>query len=56
MSLPYRDSTVDAIVTDPPYDDMIEYADASDLMFVWLRRVLYDIEPSSYGLRYADWE
>ena len=26
-TLPYRDDTVDAIITDPPYYDMIEYAD-----------------------------
>lgn len=49
MALPFRDGTVDAVVTDPPYDDMIEYADASDLMFVWLRRALYDIEPDLFG-------
>ena len=29
-ALPFRDSSVDAIITDPPYYDMIEYADASD--------------------------
>jgi adenine-specific DNA methylase len=49
MSLPYRDSTVDAVVTDPPYYDMIEYADASDLFHVWLKRVLFDIEPDLFG-------
>ena len=49
MSLPYRDGSVDAVITDPPYDDMIEYADASDLMFVWLRRALGDIEPDLFG-------
>jgi putative DNA methylase len=49
MSLPYRDGSVDAVITDPPYDDMIEYADASDLMFVWLRRALGDIEPDIFG-------
>jgi adenine-specific DNA methylase len=49
MSLPYRDASVDAVITDPPYDDMIEYADASDLMFVWLRRALGDIEPDLFG-------
>jgi putative DNA methylase len=49
MALPYRDSSVDAIVTDPPYYDMIEYADASDLFHVWLRRILFDIEPDLFG-------
>jgi putative DNA methylase len=49
MALPYRDSSVDAVVTDPPYYDMIEYADASDLFHVWLKRVLFDIEPDLFG-------
>lgn len=49
MATPYRDSSVDAIVTDPPYYDMIEYADVSDLFFVWLKRILFDIEPDLFG-------
>jgi putative DNA methylase len=49
MALPYRDASVDAVVTDPPYYDMIEYADASDLFYVWLKRVLFDIEPDLFG-------
>lgn len=53
MSLPYRDASVDAVITDPPYDDMIEYADASDLMFVWLRRALGNIEPDLFGAEAA---
>jgi adenine-specific DNA methylase len=40
LSLPMRDRTVSAVVTDPPYDDMIDYTDASDLFFVWLKRAL----------------
>src|SRR6266508_4098718 len=53
MALPYRDASVDAVVTDPPYYDMIEYADASDLFHVWLKRVLFDIEPDLFGDRAA---
>ena len=49
MSIPYRDRSVDAVVTDPPYYDMIEYADTSDLFHVWLKRVLLDIEPDLFG-------
>lgn len=51
MSIPYRDASVDAVITDPPYYDMIEYADASDLFFVWLKRILFDIEPDLFGPR-----
>jgi putative DNA methylase len=43
--IPHRDSTFDAIVTDPPYDSMIEYLDASDLFFVWMKRALANIAP-----------
>jgi putative DNA methylase len=49
MALPFRDGTVDAVVTDPPYYDMIEYSDASDFFYVWLRRILSDIEPDLFA-------
>ncbi|MEU4094895.1 hypothetical protein [Streptomyces sp. NPDC026673] len=40
VALPFRDATVDALVCDPPYYDMIAYADSSDLFYVWFRRSL----------------
>jgi adenine-specific DNA methylase len=49
MALPFRDCTVDAIVTDPPYYDMIEYADASDYFYVWLRRALLEAQPDLFA-------
>jgi putative DNA methylase len=48
-ALPLRDASVDVVITDPPYYDMVEYADASDLFHVWLKRVLFDIEPDLFG-------
>lgn len=48
-ALPYRDSSVDAVVCDPPYYSMIDYADISDLFYVWLRRCLFDIVPDLFG-------
>ena len=48
-ALPIRDGSVDVVITDPPYYDMIEYADASDLMHVWLKRCLYEAEPDLFG-------
>lgn len=48
-ALPYRDGTVDAVVCDPPYYSMIDYADVSDLFYVWLRRCLFDIVPDLFG-------
>lgn len=49
MALPFRDGTVDAVITDPPYYDMIEYSDASDYSYVWLRRALIDIQPDLFA-------
>lgn len=49
VALPFRDSSVDAVVTDPPYYNMIDYADASDLFYVWLKRCLFDVLPDLFG-------
>jgi putative DNA methylase len=40
LSLPLRARSISAVVTDPPYDQMIDYSDASDLFYVWLKRAL----------------
>lgn len=47
-ALPLRDGTVDIVVTDPPYYNAIDYADVSDLFYVWLRRCLHDIVPDLF--------
>lgn len=48
-ALPLRDNSVDACITDPPYLNMIDYSDASDLLYVWVRRVLHDSMPDVFG-------
>lgn len=45
LSLPLHPGTVDAVVTDPPYDNMIDYTDASDLFYTWLKRALAMTHP-----------
>ena len=45
LALPLRAGSVDAIVTDPPYNAMIDYSDASDLFYVWLKRALHVTKP-----------
>jgi putative DNA methylase len=45
ISLPFRDKSISAIVTDPPYDAMIDYTDASDLFYVWIKRALAESWP-----------
>lgn len=44
-SLPFRNRSITAVITDPPYDAMIDYSDASDLSYVWLKRALSDSWP-----------
>lgn len=45
VTLPFRDGSLSAVVTDPPYDAMIPYSDASDLSYVWLKRALVSTQP-----------
>ena len=45
LSLPWTDSTMDAVITDPPYADMIEYADSSDFFYVWVKRAIAATNP-----------
>ncbi|WP_329111652.1 DUF1156 domain-containing protein [[Kitasatospora] papulosa] len=44
-TLPFRPHWVDAVVTDPPYDDMIDYSDSSDVFFVWAKRAMNTADP-----------
>ncbi|MGW6197289.1 hypothetical protein ACWF0M_14195 [Kribbella sp. NPDC055110] len=44
-SLPFRGRSISAVVTDPPYDAMIDYSDASDLFYVWIKRALSESWP-----------
>ena len=43
--LPLPDGCLDAVVTDPPYDAMVNYCDSSDLMYVWMKRALATAHP-----------
>ena len=45
MALPIRDGSIGAVVTDPPYDSMVEYSDGSDIFYVWLKRALCSSHP-----------
>lgn len=46
-ALPLPSASVEAVVTDPPYDAMIDYSDASDLGYVWLKRAIGFIDPET---------
>jgi adenine-specific DNA methylase len=47
-SLPgISDSSLAAVVVDPPYDDNVQYSELADFFYVWLKR--------TQGHRHADW-
>lgn len=39
------DNSVDAVITDPPYFDNIQYSELADFFYVWLRLGLKDLYP-----------
>lgn len=40
--LPIPDSSVDAVITDPPYGGNVMYSELADFFYVWLREALKD--------------
>lgn len=42
-------SSLDAIVTDPPYYDSVPYSDLSDFFYVWLKRSVGEIYPDLFA-------
>lgn len=40
-----RAGSISAVVTDPPYDAMVYYSDASDLYYSWVKRALGSMYP-----------
>jgi adenine-specific DNA methylase len=47
-NLPYSDNYFDAVFTDPPYYDNINYAELSDFFYVWLKRSIGDLYPDLF--------
>lgn len=45
----FKDKSITAVVTDPPYYDAIAYADLSDFFYVWLKRTLGDLYPLNFA-------
>lgn len=43
------DGSVDIVVSDPPYADMVMYSELSDFFYVWQRLLLKDDYPQSFG-------
>jgi adenine-specific DNA methylase len=49
IELPYPDNNFDAIFTDPPYYDNINYAEVSDFFYVWLKRTGDELYPELFS-------
>lgn len=49
ISIPYPDNYFDAVFTDPPYYDNINYAELSDFFYVWLKRTIGDLYPDLFA-------
>jgi adenine-specific DNA methylase len=45
---PFADETFDAVISDPPYYDAIQYGDLSDFFFVWLKRSVSPLYPDLF--------
>jgi adenine-specific DNA methylase len=42
------DSSLDLVITDPPFGELMQYAELADFFYVWLRLLLKDKYPSIY--------
>ncbi len=47
-AIPLPDNAVAAIITDPPYYDLVPYADLSDFFYVWLKRSIGHLHPGIF--------
>lgn len=48
-ALPWPDDFFDAVLTDPPYYDNVNYSALSDFFYVWLKRLLGDLYPDLFA-------
>ena len=49
----YSKSTLDLVITDPPFGGLLHYAELSDFFYVWLRLALKDRYPDEFGPPYV---
>jgi putative DNA methylase len=48
-TLPWPDASFDAVITDPPYYDNVDYAKLADFFYVWLRRTISHSYPEHFA-------
>ncbi|WOK37551.1 hypothetical protein [Sphingomonas sp. C3-2] len=47
------DSSIDLVITDPPFGGLLHYSELSDFFYVWLRLVLKDRYPDYFSAEYT---
>lgn len=47
------DASLDLVITDPPFGDLLHYSELSDFFYVWLRLALKDKYPDYFRADYA---
>lgn len=47
--LPHSDDDIEAVVIDPPYYSSIQYAELSDVFYVWMREALGEVFPDLFA-------
>lgn len=45
----FPDASIDLVITDPPFGEIMQYAELADFFYVWLRLVLKDKYPAIYS-------
>jgi putative DNA methylase len=48
-ALPWPENFFDAVLTDPPYYDNVNYSALSDFFYVWLKRTVGDLYPELFA-------
>lgn len=49
----YRSGTIDMVITDPPFGDLLHYSELSDFFYVWMRLGLKERFPDIFGSEYT---
>lgn len=48
-----QNGTIDLVITDPPFGDLVQYSELADFFYVWLRLVLKERYPDIYASEYT---
>ena len=46
-------ASIDLVITDPPFGDLLHYSELADFFYVWLRLVLKDKYPQNFSSEYT---